>query len=158
MPLRWFARKIRAPAIARCGQPARRLLAHSPGAGDVAGVQTKTMAPNTGRFSTQLAWARIARRYQSAPSTRSARKPPIGTRPVRIRLQRYTPTVASNNNTVQAANPTSISTGTVIGRPHRVTYNVGVGVFLLLHTYGVPSLADEQPLAVTSNALRSSSG
>jgi hypothetical protein len=84
----------------------------------------KTIAPKTGRFSMQFACARIARRYQSAPSIRSARKLRIGTRPVRIRLQRYTPTVASNSKTVHAANPTSIHTGTVTMSPHHVMHNV----------------------------------
>jgi hypothetical protein len=30
---------------------------------------TSTMAPKTGRFSTQFAWARVPRRYQSSPSS-----------------------------------------------------------------------------------------
>jgi hypothetical protein len=79
------------------------------------------MAPNTGRFSTQFACARIARRYQSSPSTRSARNSLIGTRPVRIRLQRYTPTVANSSNTVHVANPSSIHTGIVIPEPPCLT-------------------------------------
>src|SRR5438105_2522047 len=51
-----------------------------------------------------------------------ARKMRIGARLVRIRLQQYTPTVASNNSTVQVANPTSIHADTVMRpSPHRVT-------------------------------------
>ena len=37
-------------------------------AGHVSNVSAKTIAPKTGRFSTQFACARIARLYQSAPS------------------------------------------------------------------------------------------
>ena len=44
----------------------------------------------------------------------------MATRPVNIRLQRYTPTVASSNSMVHAANPTNIITGIVISSSHHL--------------------------------------
>ena len=62
----------------------------------------------------QLAWARVDRRYQSSPSTWSARKKLAEARPLKILVQRYTPIVADNISTVQAANPSHIHVGIVI--------------------------------------------
>jgi hypothetical protein len=47
-----------------------------------------TIAPKTGRFSMQFAWARVARRYHSAPPEASAGKSRIGTVPLKMRVQR----------------------------------------------------------------------
>ena len=119
----WSERNIRAPVIAICGQPEPRRPAYLPRRRPRCQRAVRKRLRQRPADSRRSSRARIARLYQSAPSIRSARKLCIATRPVRIRLQRYTPTVASSNSTVQAANPTSIHTGTVTRSPHRGTRN-----------------------------------
>src|SRR5689334_3607378 len=72
------------------------------------------MAPNTGRFSMQFAWARVPRWYQPAPSRASGGKEAIPALAKRMRPQRYTPTVAIRSASVQAANPSSVHWGMVM--------------------------------------------
>src|SRR5215204_495621 len=55
----------------------------------------------------------MALRYHSLPCGSSTRHAAIAARPVKMRLQRYTPTVANKRSNVQAANPSK--TQRVIG-------------------------------------------
>src|SRR5215204_5349136 len=76
-----------------------------------AACSASTIAANTGRFSTQLAWARTARRYNGDPCGSSPGKLFNSAFPVRMSDHRYTPTPSIRTAIVHVANASTAQTG-----------------------------------------------
>src|SRR3954454_18501703 len=76
-----------------------------------AACSASTIAANTGRFSTQLAWARTARRYNGEPCGSSPGKLFNSAFPARMSDHLYTPTPSIRIAIVHVANANTAQTG-----------------------------------------------